>query len=290
MLTVLEYILLAIFVAVLLVISRWLGHQAYSWMPTEATAEAQHVDELFAFLVAVGAFVFLGIIGVILYSLLFFRASPPDYSEGSPIRGNWKIEALWTIIPTVLVLWIAFQSYKIYERLNILGLTPIVHLHLEEPAYAESVENDAKPAAQEIEVIAKQWAWSFRYPNNVTSNELHLPVNESVRLVLHSEDVIHGFYVPEFRVKQDIIPARTITFVFAPNRSGKYLLRDSQFSGTYFALMEADVYVESREAYDRWLASAAVQEPTSPTNRAFLEYSQPPPKILHSGWQTVPPA
>lgn len=74
---------------------------------------------------------------------------------------------------------------------------------------------------------------------------------------MQSEDVLHGFYVPEFRVKQDIIPNRTITMVFTPLRSGKYRLNDSQFSGTNFALMEADVYVESPEAYNQWFARAA---------------------------------
>lgn len=292
MLTVFEYLLLAVFVAVLLVASRWIGHQAYSWMPPQATAEAQRVDELFSFLVAVGVFIFLGVVGVILYSILFYRAPTDDYSEGHPARGNWKIEALWTVVPTLLVLWIAAQSYNIYEQLNILGLTPVVHLHtpMEEPAYAETVKNDSTPAALEIEVIAKQWAWSFRYPNNVTSNELHLPVNQRVRLALNSEDVIHSFYVPEFRLKQDILPARTITFVFTPTRSGKYLLRDAQFSGTYYALMEADVYVESPAAYHQWLAVAAAQQPTLATNRAFKEHSQPSKKILNSGWHTVPPA
>ena len=292
MLTLFEYLLLAVFVAVLLVASRWLGHQAYSWMPAQATAEAQRVDELFSFLVSVGAFIFLGVIGVIAYSILFHRAPTGDYSEGHPARGNWKIEALWTGVPTLLVLWIAAQSYNIYEQINILGLTPLVHLHtpMEEPAYAETVNNNSKPAAEEIEVIAKQWAWSFRYPNKVTSNELHLPVNQSARLVLRSEDVLHGFYVPEFRIKQDIIPARTITFVFTPTRTGKYLLQDSQFSGTYFALMEADVYIESPAAYHQWLGVAAAQEPVLATNRALLEHSQPAKKILNSGWQTVPPA
>lgn len=164
---------------------------------------------------------------------------------------------------------------------------------MEEPAYAAdkpTVNNGPKPAAEQIEVIAQQWAWSFHYPNNVTSNELHLPVNQTVRLAMRSEDVIHSFYVPEFRLKQDILPARTITFVFTPTRSGKYLLRDAQFSGTYYALMEADVYVESPTAYHQWLDAAANQKSALVTNRAVLEHTQATKKILNSGWQTIPPA
>jgi cytochrome c oxidase subunit 2 len=209
------------------------------------------------------------------------------------------------------VLWIAAQSYGIYQQIDIQGLTPVVHLHLpEEPAYAEtvnttkptsvnnnskpaaeSVNNNSKPATEVVEVIARQWAWSFRYPNrNITSTELHLPVNQSVRLALQSKDVLHGFYVPEFRVKQDIIPNRVINFTVTPLREGKYRLKDSQFSGTYFALMETNVYVESPQAYNQWLAQAATREPAPANNRAFSEHTKTPEKALKSGWPTVVPA
>jgi cytochrome c oxidase subunit 2 len=293
---VLNTLLLAAFIAAILVASRWVGQQAYSWMPPQATAEAKRVDELFSFLVSIGAFIFLGIVGVILYSILTCRAPRGDFSEGHPARGDAKLEILWTVTPTVLVLWIAAQSYNIYQQLNILGLTPLVlhHMPLVEPVYAQtkpSVTNNPQPAAEEIEVVAKQWVWAFRYPSsNVTSTELHLPVNRSVRLAMQSEDVLHGFYVPEFRIKQDIIPNRTITFVFTPLRAGKYRLRDSQFSGTYFALMEADLYVESLEAYNQWLAQAATRKPTPATNAAFSEYTQQSGKAGWLNWPTVVPA
>ncbi|BAZ28787.1 cytochrome c oxidase subunit II [Cylindrospermum sp. NIES-4074] len=253
---ILNNLLLTAFVTVLIIVSYWIGKQAYLWMPPQATGEARRVDDLFSFLVTVGAFIFLGIVGIIIYSLIFHRAPRGDYSEGHPARGSWQIETLWMAIPTLLVLWIAFQSYRIYQNLNLEGLQlPIaMHMHL-----AVSTEATIpKPFAQEIGVVAKQWAWSFRYPNNITSNsELHLPVNQNIRLVLQSEDVLHGFYVPEFRIKQDIIPNRTIIFTFTPLRVGKYRLRNSQFSGTNFALMEANVYFEPPETYNQWLAQAA---------------------------------
>lgn len=292
---VLNRLLLAAFIAVILIASRWIGQQAYSWMPPQGTAEAKRVDELFSFLVSIGAFIFLGIVGMILYSIVTCRAPKGDFSEGHPARGDARLEILWTVTPTLLVLWIAAQSYNIYQQLSILGLTPVVmHMPLVEPAYAQtkpSVKNNPKPAAEEIEVVAKQWVWTFRYPSsNVTSSELHLPVNRSVRLAMKSEDVLHGFYVPEFRIKQDIIPNRTITFVFTPLRSGKYRLRDSQFSGTYFALMEADVYVESPEVYNQWLAQAATRKPSPTTNTAFFEYTQQSGKAGWLNWPTVVPA
>ncbi|MBW4597987.1 MAG: cytochrome c oxidase subunit II [Brasilonema angustatum HA4187-MV1] len=288
----LEYLLIAGSIAVLLVISHWIGQQAFSWMPFQATAEAQRVDDLFSFLVSIGAFIFLGLVGIMVYSVIFFRASPADYSEGHPSRGDVKLEILWTATPTLLVMWIAFQSFNIYQQLDILGLKQIVHFHTpleSEPAYAAPVSENPKGASQTIDVFAKQWDWSFRYPNNVISNELHLPVNRSTRLNMNAQEVIHGFYVPEFRLKQDIVPKRDIDVVVTPIRAGKYKLKDSQFSGTYFALMEADVYVESLEKYNQWLAQTA-SKATTVENQAVAEHIQPSKTLFKSGWYTVAPA
>ncbi len=299
MLRVFNTLLLGVFIGINIIVSHWLGQQAYSWMPAQATAEAKQVDNLFSFLVTVGAFIFLGVAGMIGYSILTCRAPKGDFNHGHPARGNWKLEVLWTLVPTVLVLWIATQSAYIYHQLSILGLSPVVmHLPMEEPANAQIVTNESKPsrnneaksAAEQIEVVAKQWSWSFRYPGGVTSTELHLPINQSASLLLRSEDVLHGFYVPEFRIKQDIIPNRTITFVFTPLRVGKYQLRDSQFSGTYFSLMDANVYIESLEAYNQWLAQAATRKPLAAVNRAFSEYQHQQDQAIRKSWPTVEPA
>lgn len=288
MLKILEHFLLAIFIAGLMLISRWMGQQAYTWMPPQATAEAQRVDDLFSFLVSIGTFVLLGLVGMMLYSVLFFRAKPDDYSEGHPARGSVKLEILWTVAPTLLVLWIAAQDINIYSQLNILGLQQIVHHSLDSPAYAatdtpNSASDYPKPATEQIQVMAKQWEWAFRYPNQITSHELHLPVNERTRLDLRAKEVIHGFYVPAFRLKQDIIPGRDIDLVVTPNRVGKYRLQDSQYSGTYFALMTADVYVESRDAYNQWLAATA-QQPLDGTNPTIAEQLHPPKTLFKTGW------
>lgn len=306
-----EILLLAIFIGATIVASKWIGQQAFTWMPTQATAEAQQVDNLFSFLVSVGAFIFIGLSGTIAFSILTSRAPRGDWSDGHPMRQDARLEVLWTVVPLIFVLWIAGQSFKIYQQLNIQGLTPIVHLHLPleaEPAYAAdsppkpaessttsspskpAENNNAKPTTQQIEVIAKQWAWLFRYPDNVTSTDLHLPVNQSIQLVLRSEDVLHGFYVPEFRVKQDIIPNRNITFVVTPLKEGKYQLKDSQYSGVYFALMRANVYVESPEAYQMWLSQAAQHQPLLSHNAAFAEYTQQRQNAEGSKWAVMPPA
>lgn len=234
----------------------------------------------------------LGLVGMMAYSVLFFRASPDDYSEGHPSRGDVRLEILWTATPTLLVMWIAFQGFNIYQQLNILGLGQIVHLHTpleSQRAYAAEVSDVPKPSAETIEVFVKQWDWSFRYPNHATSNQLHLPVNRRTRLNMHAQEVIHGFYVPEFRLKQDIIPGRNIDLVITPTRVGKYKLKDSQFSGTYFALMDADVYVEPFDKYNQWLAQVA-NEPITAKNQAVAEYTQAPKTLFKTSWYTVAPA
>src|SRR5579883_745896 len=287
----LEYLLIAGYIAVLLVVSHWIGQFAYSWMPPEATAEAQKIDSLFSFLVSIGIFIILGLVGMMVYSVIFFRASKNDYSEGHPSRGDLKLEFLWTATPTLLVLWLAFQGFNIYQQLNILGLGQIVHLHMplgSEPAYAVSTDNQPKAAAETIYVYVKQWDWSFRYPNNVTSHELHLPVNRRTRLNLHAKDVLHSFYVPAFRLQQYIVPGRDIDLVVTPIRIGKYTLKDALFSGTYFALMDTDVYVESLGQYNQWLTKAE-EEPTPIKNQAVVEYSQPPKTFFKSNWYTIAP-
>lgn len=283
--------LLAIWVGVIILASHVMGQQAYDWLPIAAAAEAEPVGHLFSFLVTLGTIVFLSVMGVLVYSILFYRAANNDTSDAPAIRGNWKLEIVWTVIPILLVTWIASYSYTIYQRMNTLGSLPLAHLHfIEAPAYAETGSSNL-PSAEQIEVIAKQWSWSFRYPNrNVTSTELHLPVNQSVHLLLQSEDVVHGFFVPNFRIKQDIIPNQTIEFKFTPNRVGQYQLYDSQFSGTYFALMKANVFVDSPEQYSEWFAKTATRSPVPAVNPAMSEHRQPPDIPIRSNWHTVPPA
>lgn len=272
-------------------ISLWMGQVAYSWMPVEATAEAKLIDDVFSLFVELGTFIFLGITGILMYSIFFHRAGKYDYSDGPPIEGNVTLEIVWTAIPIVLVFILAGYSYQNYEQMAIRGPMELVHFHNPlgmQAAYADSQVVSEPPEA--IEVQAKQWAWSFHYPEqDVTTAELHLPVNHRVRLSMQTEDVIHGFYIPAFRLKQDIIPKRTIDFEFTPVREGRYRLNDSQFSGAYFAVMEAPVFVESPDNYHQWLDRAARSEATPAYNQAYSEYTQSQEKGF-GGWVTTPPA
>jgi cytochrome c oxidase subunit 2 len=273
-------ILVTVAIAIALV-SLWMGQVAYSWFPPQASAESVLIDNLFSFLTTLGTFIFLGVIGTLSYSVLFQRADKYDESDGPPIEGNVKLEIIWTAIPFALVIWIAIYSYQTYDQMSILG--PMEHVHMMASAQAAPLENEE--TTENIEVFSRQWSWEFRY-GDVTSTELHLPNNQRIKLALHSSDVIHGFFIPAFRLKQDIIPGRVIDFEFTPIREGKYRLRDSQYSGTYFAAMQTDVVVESPEAYQKWLKDSESQKPTTAYNRAFTEYSQ----RKGERWKIVEPA
>ncbi len=280
--TILILVIVAIAIAL---VSLWMGQVAYSWFPPQASAESVLIDNLFSFLTALGTFIFLGVVGTLSYSILFQRADKYDESDGPPIEGNVKLEIIWTAIPLALVMWIAFYSYQIYDQMSVLG--PMEHVHMMASAQAASLENDPQPETTEnIEVFSRQWSWEFRY-GDVTSTELHLPNNQRVKLALHSSDVIHGFFIPAFRLKQDIIPGQVIDFEFTPIREGKYRLRDSQYSGTYFAAMQSDVVVESPEAYQKWLKDSESQKPTTAYNRAFTEYAK---RNNRDRWKIVEPA
>ncbi|PSR13906.1 cytochrome C oxidase subunit II, partial [filamentous cyanobacterium CCP3] len=274
-------------------VSRWVGRQAYLWMPPQASAEALLVDDLFGFLTTIGSFIFIGVSAALLYSVLFQRADKYDISDGPPVEGNLLVEILWTTIPLGLVIWIATYSYQIYDQMAILG--PRSHMnHVPSLALMPSAEAATLPAVPEktpIEVHVRQWAWEFYYPDQeITSTELHLPVNERARLVLISEDVLHGFYIPAFRVKQDVIPGSSIDFGFTPIREGRYRLRDSDYSGTYFAANQGTVVVESAEAYQQWLADAAERPLTVADNRAYREFSKSVERPISLGWKSVEPA
>ncbi|MEL6462597.1 MAG: cytochrome c oxidase subunit II [Cyanobacteria bacterium J06621_15] len=292
----LRKIILIIFSATLLAVaSLGIGQLSYSWLPPQATAESLLIDDLFSFLVTLGAFIFLGVCGAIVYSILFNRAGKYDFSDGPHIEGNLTVEVVWTAIPFVLVIWIAAYSYQIYDQMSIIGSMEH-HKSMSmgmESAIAEPLSDSSTTSEnpEKIQVISKQWAWIFNYPEqNISSTELHLPVNQRAHLTLESEDVIHGFYIPAFRVKQDVIPNETINFEFTPILEGKYRLRDSQYSGTYFAAMQTDVVVESPEKYQQWLKEAQKRKPSPAYNQAIVEYHRKSDQAIDTNWATVKPA
>ncbi|MTJ06293.1 cytochrome c oxidase subunit II [Anabaena sp. UHCC 0204] len=294
---ILNFLTLATGAVAVTLTSLWIGKQAYYWLPPQGAAESHLIDDLFSFLVTLGSVIFLGVTATLLYSLTFHRAKSTDFSDGPHIEGNVTLEVVWTAIPIMLVLWIASYSYQVYEQIGIQG--PSHQIHLPNPMNMisastepdEALEAAAGEDVEHIDVSAKQWAWVFHYPENkVTSTELHLPSDRRIRLNLHSEDVLHGFYIPAFRLKQDIIPGEDLDFEFTPIRPGAYDLTDSQYSGTYFATMRAKVVVESPSKYQQWLSQAASQAPTAAPNQAASEYALKIENGINSGWKTVEPA
>lgn len=292
-------LLLATFVVAIVLCSHWLGQLSYQWLAPAASQEAEQVGHLFSFLVTLASVVFLGVIGMMLFSMWVYRANDDKISDGPAIRGNTTVEITWTVIPILLVIWIASYSFTIYQRMNLLGSLPLVQHHFlaGQAAHAQdsipSRSEPLQPMDTTIEVVARQWNWTFRYPEDqVSSSELHLPVNQRVHLKLTSADVQHGFYVPNFRVKQDIVPNRTIELSLTPNKVGTYQLHDSQFSGTYFALMKADVLVEPVDRYQAWLKASA-RGPLSAAEDPAVEEENRRQSMrlpIQSRWPSVKPA
>jgi cytochrome c oxidase subunit 2 len=278
----------SLWVGVLVLLSDWMGGQAMHWLPVSASNAAPLVDGLFSFETAIGTFVFGGVLSVLVWVLLFNRAEKYDASDAVPIEGNTRLEVVWTAIPFVLVMAIAAYAMQVNHRLGVVG--PMEHIHAHSPTEMQGGYPGDRLPAEQVEVIARQWSWEFRYPaSNVSATELHLPVDQPVTFRLTSDDVLHGFFIPAFRLKQDVIPGRAIDFNLTPTREGRYRLRDSQFSGTWFAANQADVVVESDDDYRAWLrqaAAAPLQPGLSVAADEFVVRQQRP----NAGWATVPPA
>ena len=275
-------------VGVLVVLSHWMGEQSHRWLPVSASTAAPLVDNLFGLETAIGTFVFGAVVSVMVWVMLFNRAEKYDESDAVPVEGNTRLEVIWTAIPFVLLMAIASWTIQAEKELGTLG--PMEHIHLRDPIEQVGGYAGDRLPSEQVEVIARQWSWEFRYPGaNVSSTELHLAVDQPVTFRLVSEDVLHGFFIPAFRLKQDVIPGRAIDLNITPTREGTYRLRDSQFSGTWFAANQADVVVESADAHSAWLQQAAAAPLQPGLSVAVEEYA-----ILSGGsrrgWATVPPA
>jgi len=274
------------------VITRWVVAQVPRWLPVQASAAAPHVDALFALETGIGTFLFVGCVAVILTTVLFRRAPKYDLVNGDPIEGNLKLEITWTLIPLVIVALLTWQAMRVNSTLATLGGKQRVTGGAEAMAVSAAAAAAGEPAAPPygpVQVIARQWSWEFVYPEGVRSAELHLPLDQTVQLELVSLDVLHGFFVPAFRLKQDLIPGSVIAYRLTPTREGRYRLRDSQFSGAYFASNQTNVVVEAPAAFQDWLREAA-RQPLQPSWNSAQELHQRRLRRGDQGWATVPPA
>jgi cytochrome c oxidase subunit 2 len=199
--------------------------------PVVASAQAVGIDSLWHAEIVVLSFLFALIVAPILYSLVVFRARKGDTSDGVHMEGNASLEIGWTVGPLILVVIFAYWgSYSLGEVRRV------------------------DPNALVVNVRASQWTWVFEYPNTgILSEELHLPVDRQVVLKMQSADVIHSFWVPEFRIKQDVVPGRITEYRVTPSLIGDYQVRCAELCGTDHYDMEKPVIVESQEAYDTWI-------------------------------------
>jgi len=210
---------------------------AIPWLPKVASEQGERIDDIYLFTVAICIVVFAVVAAVSVYAVFKFRAKPGDIEDGKPIHGHTGIEIVWTIIPTILVTAIGIWSAIVV------------------------VQNDDLPEGHRIvNVEARQFAWSFNYPdeadglNDMRMGELVVPVGEPLELHMRSPDVIHAFWVPEWRQKQDVVPGITTFYRITPTEVGVYPIICTELCGLGHSVMRNQVRVLSQPDFDAWLA------------------------------------
>jgi cytochrome c oxidase subunit 2 len=206
----------------------------FHWLPTEASRESGRIHFVFWFVTGICIAIFALVSSVIIVSVLKFRARPDDEEDGPPIHGHTGLEIVWTLVPFLLVTAISIVSAVVLAKNGHAGPDPL-----------------------RVNVRARQFAWSFSYPQsgNVESDLLRLPLGQSVKLVMHSDDVIHSFWVPEFSQKQDVVPGITTTLVITPDKLGTYDVVCTELCGLGHALMRSSAIVMKPADFKSWLAT-----------------------------------
>jgi cytochrome c oxidase subunit 2 len=268
----------------------WVGYNV-SLLPIDASSNAPVYDALFKVLFSIGTILFIGIVGLLIFSLVRFRRRRGDTSDGAAIEGNLPLEIVWTAIPAVVVLFVGIYSYDIYERMG--GMTPLNdhgamhssqpvgdHQHHDEarghnqailasstsaPEIAADQEpgrvwggigvNSPEAETLTVDVTAMQFAFIFHYPEgNIITGELHIPADRPVSLHMEARDVIHAFWVPQFRLKQDVIPGQPTQLSFTATRPGTYPIICAELCGPYHGGMRSSVVVHESADFDAWLS------------------------------------
>ncbi len=203
------------------------------WLPAPASTLAGKVDWLFN-AISLIALLFLLLIATLMGLFVWrYRARPGRPAEPAPSH-NTPLEIAWSAIPLAIVCWIFWEGFQGFLELH----TPPQN-------------------AYEVLVSGQKWKWLFTYPNGVVDENLHVPVSTPVRLVLSSEDVIHSFFVPDFRIKRDAVPGRFTKAWFEAPRPGEHRVYCAEYCGTSHSDMTAKVIVHPEGEFQRWLDSAA---------------------------------
>ena len=216
----------------------------------QASIVSHEVDTLFLALMAVSFAVLALVFGLLLrFSIRYHHASGVDRTQ--PLQKSWRFEIGWTVATLVGFLGLFIWGADLYVR-----------------------EFQAAPGAQTVTVIAKQWMWKAEHPEGQHEiNALHLPVDRPVQLRLTSEDVIHDFGLPAFRLKHDVLPGRYETLSFTPDRVGSFQLYCNQFCGTDHASMIGQVVVMTQPDYARWLSmTGSTESLVAQGSRLFIQY------------------
>ena len=203
-------------------------------LPPAASDEAGPIDQLFDAHFIMIAFLFSLIMVFMIYSGFVFRRRPGDDTDGEHYHGNTALEIGWTIIPLLAVLGFGFWGAVVLQDVT-----------------------EVRDNEMVVNVTGQQWAWSFFYPDYEEvgqSPELVLPVSRTVRLRMTATDVIHSFWVPEFRVKQDLVPGMETTLRVTPTEIGEYRLRCAEICGQGHAGMIALVRVVSEAEFEEWVS------------------------------------
>ncbi len=252
-----------VIISILVVLSTFAIHAglvSIGLLPAQASAQAISIDQLFGIYTWAIAFVFSLIIVILFYSLIVFRRRKGETGEGTRIEGNSLLEAAWTIIPFAVVLYLAYlgaQSLGETRRID--------------------------PSAMVVKVITGQWYWQFQYPDYaVATTDLYLPVGKQVDLQMTSRDVIHAFFVPEFRLKQDILPGRTVDLRVTPTVIGHYKVECSQLCGTNHAYMTSNVVVVSEADFQAWIVKQQASASEDPALRGQQLATQYGCAVCHS--------
>jgi cytochrome c oxidase subunit 2 len=215
---------------------------AIHWFPASASTQAGPIDTLWYVLLGISIPIFVGVVVVTLFSVRLFRVRPgQELEDGAPIHGNTKLEVVWTAIPATLLVGLVVYSYLV--------------LHHIEKAPAKAAQE------RQVAVQAQQFAWQYEYrgPDGkpLRSHELYLPVGQSVRFNITTKDVLHDFWVPQFRMKVDAVPGITTHYRVTPNREGTYEVVCAELCGLGHAFMRSPVHVVSAQEFDAWLDKLA---------------------------------
>ncbi len=217
-------------------------------LPESASSYGGAIDHLFWVIVGITGFFFLLVQGGLLFFVLKYRARPG--AKASYVHGNTLLEIVWTIVPTLILLWLTIASQQLWVSIH----SPRIPMD----------------SMFQVEILAEQFAWNIRYPgpdkqfdtpDDVTTiNQLHLPVGTPSSVRIKSKDVIHSFFVPQFRVKQDTVPGLPTRVWIEPTRVGQFEILCAELCGLGHYRMRGFVTTESEEDLQKWLVETKANE------------------------------